>query len=66
MWICARSADTTQVVPQRRNIHTEVGRWQGKTIAADDGNEGVGGLHKSDEAGERNGKRTRPSKGGPC
>jgi hypothetical protein len=44
----------------------EVGRWQGKTGAAAEGDEGVGGLHKSEDAGEQNGNWTRPSKGGPC
>lgn len=66
LWKCVRPADTTRVVPQRTNVHTEVGRGQGETVATVDGNEGVGGLHKSDDAGERNGTRTRPSKGGPC
>src|SRR5262245_29655574 len=30
------------------------------------GGEGVGGLHRSGDVGERCGTRTRPSKGGPC
>jgi len=44
----------------------EVGRWRGKTGAAAEGNKGVGGLHKSDDVGERSSVRTRPSEGGPC
>jgi hypothetical protein len=28
--------------------------------------QGVGGLHRSGDVGERGGVRTRPSKGGPC
>lgn len=32
------------------------GRWE----------EGVGGLHRSDDVGKRGGARSRPSKGGPC
>ena len=28
--------------------------------------QGVGGLHRSDDVGERGNARTRPSKGGPC
>jgi hypothetical protein len=44
----------------------EVGRGRGKTGAAAEGDEGVGGLHTSADVGERNSTRTRPSKGGPC
>ena len=36
------------------------------TGAAAEGSEGVGGLHRSGDVGERSGARTRPSKGGPC
>ena len=43
-----------------------VGHRPGTTGAAADGREGVGGLHTSEDVGERVGPRTRPSKGGPC
>ena len=43
-----------------------VGRRPGTTGAAADGSEGVGGLHTSEDVGERRGNWTRPSKGGPC
>jgi hypothetical protein len=59
-------ADATRVAPHRRSIRAEVGHQQGKTVAAADGNEGVGGLRTSADVGERGGTRTRPSKGGPC
>jgi len=36
------------------------------TVAEADGDEGVGGLHRSDEGGERKAKRSHRSKGGPC
>src|SRR3990172_5558057 len=36
------------------------------TEAAADGGEGVGGLHRSADVGERGGARTRLSKGSPC
>ena len=36
------------------------------TEATADGGEGVGGLHRSVDVGERGGARTRPSKGSPC
>jgi len=49
----------------RRSARNEVGRRQGTTGAEADGNEGIGGLHTSDDVGERVGARTRPSKGGP-
>lgn len=65
-WMRARPADATQVAPRRRSIRAEVDRRQGETGAAVDGDGGVGGLHTSDDAGERGGARTRPSKGGPC
>ena len=65
-WMRARPADATQVAPQRTSIRTEVDRWQGETVAAVDGNEGVGGPNTSVDVGERGGTRTRPSKGGPC
>ena len=65
-WMRARPADATEVAPRRRSIHVEVGRWQGETGATADGNEGVGGLRRSFDVGERGGARTRPSKGGPC
>ena len=45
---------------------TGVGHRPGTTGAAADGREGVGGLHTSEDVGERVGPRTRPSKGGPC
>ena len=38
----------------------------GTTGAAADGRAGVGGLHTSEDVGERVGPRTRPSKDGPC
>jgi len=37
---------------------------RGTTGAAAEGDEGVGGLHRSVDVGERGGVRTRPSKGG--
>src|SRR4029453_11311543 len=43
----------------------EAGRRQGTTGGAAEGDEGVGGLRKSGDVGEREGARTRPSKGGP-
>ena len=43
-----------------------VGHRPGTTGAAADGRAGVGGLHTSEDVGERVGPRTRPSKGGPC
>ena len=43
-----------------------VGHRPGTTGAAADGREGGGGLHTSEDVGERVGPRTRPSKGGPC
>ncbi len=65
-WMRARPADATRVAPHRRSIRAEVGRRQGETGAAVDGIEGVGGLRRSFDVGERGGARTRPSKGGPC
>jgi hypothetical protein len=65
-WMRARPADATPVAPHRRSIRAEVGRWQGETGAAADGDGGVGGLHTSFDVGERGGARTRPSEGGPC
>jgi hypothetical protein len=62
----ARPADATPVAPRRRSIRAEVGRWQGETGVAVDGDGGVGGLHTSFDVGERGSARTRPSKGGPC
>ncbi len=52
--------------PTKKSAHAEVGQRQGKTVVEADVNEGVGGLHTSDDVGEREGTRTRPSKGGPC
>ena len=54
------------MAPQRRSIRAEVGRWRGTTGAVAEGNGGIGGLHTSDDVGERGSARTRPSKGGPC
>ena len=65
-WMRARPADATQVAPHGRNIRAEVDRRQGETVAAVEGNEGVGGPNTSADVGERGGARTRPSKGGPC
>jgi hypothetical protein len=61
----ARPADATQVAPHRRSIRAEVGRRQGETRAAANGNGGVGGPNTSFDVGERGGTRTRPSKGRP-
>ena len=36
------------------------------TAATAEGDEGVGGLHRSVDVGERCGARTRPSRGDPC
>src|ERR1700679_3794530 len=62
----ARPADATQVAPHRRSIRAEVGQQQGETGAAADGDGGVGGPRTSVDVGEREGTRTRLSKGGPC
>ncbi len=65
--VCMRDAHTAGCHVQRRtSTRHKVGRRQGKTVAEADGNEGVGGLHTSYDVGEREGARTRPSKGGPC
>jgi RNA-directed DNA polymerase len=49
---------------QEQASSDEVDQRRGTTEAAIDGGQGVGGLRKSDDAGERNeGARTRPSKG---
>jgi hypothetical protein len=61
----ARPADATQVAPHRRSIRAEVGRRQGETEAAADGDGGVGGLHTSFDVGERGGTRTRPEQRRP-
>ena len=50
----------------RTSTHAEVGQRQGKTVVEAEVNEGVGGLRTSNDVGEREGTRTRPSKGGPC
>ncbi len=64
---CLREAHAAgHRVWHRTSTRHEVGRRQGKTVAAADGNEGVGGLHTSYEVGERAGTWTRRSKGGPC
>ena len=63
------SAGCTRCRPQlrhRTSTRDEVGRRQGTTGAEADGDGGVGGLHTSYDVGERDGARTRPSKGGPC
>ncbi len=63
------SAGCTRCRPLRRrrtSARSEVGQRQGTTVAEAEGDEGVGGLHTSYDAGERDGARTRPSKGGPC
>ena len=62
----ARPADATPVAPHRRSIRAEVGQQQGETGVAAEGKGGVGGLRTSVDVGERDGVRTRPSKGGPC
>jgi hypothetical protein len=64
--MCTRPADATRVAPQRTSIRAEAGHRRGETGAVADGDGGVGGLHRSDDVGERGGARTRPSKGGPC
>ena len=56
----------TGAAVKNKTSRTGVGRWRGTTGAAAEGDEGVGGLHKSVDVGERGGVRTRPSKGGPC
>jgi hypothetical protein len=64
---CARGWPTPrEVAPHRTSIHAKVGRWQGETGVTAEGDGGVGGLHRSDDVGERTSTRTRPSKGGPC
>lgn len=57
---------TTQVAPHRTSICAKVGHWQGETGATAEGDGGVGGLHTSEDVGERASTRTRKSKGGPC
>ncbi len=52
--------------PSKKSASVEVGRRQGQTVVEADVGEGVGGLHMSDDGGEREGTRTRQSKGGPC
>ncbi len=52
--------------PTKKSTRAEVGQRQGKTVVEAEVNEGVGGPHTSDDVGEREGTRTRPSKGGPC
>lgn len=64
---CQRDAHAAgRRVRHRISARDEVGRRRGTTGAEADGNEGVGGLHTSFDVGERDGARTRPSKGGPC
>jgi len=64
---CARGWPTPrEVAPHRTSIHAKVGRWQGETGAAAEGDGGVGGPHTSDDVGERSSTWTRKSKGGPC
>ena len=58
--------DTWEALIPPRGTRARVGRRQGTTGAEADGNEGVGGLHTSDDVGERAPAWTRPSKGGPC
>ncbi len=52
--------------PSKKRTRVEVGQRQGKTVVEADAFEGVGGLRTSDDVGEREGTRTRQSKGGPC
>ncbi len=52
--------------PNKKSTRAEVGQRQGKTVVEADAFEGVGGLRTSDDIGEREGTRTRQSKGGPC
>ncbi len=64
---CSRDAHAAgRRVWHRTSTRHKVGRRQGKTVAEAEGNEGVGGLRTSYDAGERAGTWTRPSKGGPC
>ena len=58
--------DTWETLIAPCGTRARVGRRQGTTGAEADGDEGVGGLHTSDDAGERVPTWTRPSKGGPC
>lgn len=53
LWMRERPADASQEAPRRRSIYAEVGRMQGETGAVADGNGGVGGLHRSEDVGER-------------
>ena len=65
--VCLRDAHTAgRRVRRKTSTRRKVGRRQGKTVAEADGSQGVGGLHRSDDAGERVGTWTQPSKGGPC
>ena len=60
-------AINTFTAPANATLEKErVGHRPGTTGAAADGRAGVGGLHTSEDVGERVGPRTRPSKGGPC
>lgn len=48
------------------HLSSQWGRPEAReTVAKADEDEGVGGLHRSDEVGEPRGSGTRPSKGGP-
>lgn len=48
-----RRAATRLARRLRTSTRTQVGQKQGKTLAKAEGNEGVGGLHRSLEVGER-------------
>ncbi len=53
--------------PAAKNKRPHRGRSQARgTGAVADGDEGVGGLHRSVDVGEPGSAGTRPSKGGPC
>ncbi len=65
--VCLREAHAAGCQERHRTSpRHKVGRRQGKTVAEAEGSQGVGGLHMSYDVGEREGTRTRPSKGGPC
>ena len=64
-WKRTAQAPAEALLPPCRT-RDRVGHRPGTTGAAADGRAGVGGLHTSEDVGERVGPRTRPSKGGPC
>ena len=52
-WRHERPAETAKAAWQRRSLHLGVGQKQGTTGAEAEADVGVGGLHRSEEVGER-------------